>query len=155
MKYYLGKMKLLLMATFIIFIGLIFTWYKLFGDMRSEQNYGPGYQTTESITPTQKSKADLTIDYGGGKTISYVNIELNESDTAYSLLVKKMNETGSPIKTRSYDLGLMVESINNITASSAYFWSYSVNGQTGNVAADKYILKDGDKIEWKFTKIQK
>ncbi len=153
MKYYLGKMKLLLVAVFIVFVGLIFTWIKLFGNLQPTQNNNPENQTYGSTTPEQKLKADLSVDYGSGKTISYEGIEINDGDTAYSILVKKMNETGSPVQTKSYDFGLMVESINNITASPTYFWSYAVNKAAGSVAADKYTLKDGDKVEWKFTPI--
>jgi hypothetical protein len=154
MKYYLGKMKLLLVTVFIIFIGLIFTWSKLFGNLQPGQNNNSENQTGGTVTPSQKYKVDLIVDFGNGKVTSYEGVEVKEGDTVYSLLTKKMNETGSPVTAKSYDFGLMVESINNISASATHFWSYSVNEQAGNVAADKYILKNGDKVEWKFTIIQ-
>ena len=31
-------------------------------------------------------------------------------------------------------------------------WIYFVNGKSGEVAADKYELKNGDKVEWKYMK---
>ena len=49
---------------------------------------------------------------------------------------------------------MMVESIDGISASSTHFWSYFINGTAGNVAADKYILQNGDVVEWKYTPIQ-
>ena len=136
------------------FTGLIFTWSKLVGNLNPSQNNNVENPISDTITPSQKYKVDLTVNFGNGKVTSYGGVEIKEGDTVLSLLTKKMNETGSPVKTKSYDFGLMVESINNISASTNYFWSYSVNGQAGNVAADKHVLKDGDKVEWKYTKIQ-
>jgi hypothetical protein len=31
-------------------------------------------------------------------------------------------------------------------------WIYLINGKSGDMAADKYILKPEDKIEWKYLK---
>lgn len=154
MKYYLGKMKLLLVAVAIVLAGLVFTWLKLFGNLHPQQSSLEN-QAAGSISTVQKYKADLTVDYGNGKVTSYENIEINEGDSAYSLLVKKMNETGSSVTTKSYGFGLMVESINTVLASQDHYWAYSVNGQMGSVAADKYILKNADKVEWKYTPLQR
>ena len=84
-------------------------------------------------------------------TKSEEEFEHKEGETAYSLLVKKMNETGSSVTTKTYDFGIMVESINGISGNANFFWQYSVNGQMGQVAADNYTLKNKDKVEWKYT----
>ena len=41
----------------------------------------------------------------------------------------------------------------NESTNSDQGWIYIVNGQMGDVAADKYILKEGDRIEWKLTTV--
>lgn len=151
MKYYLSKMKWLLIAVSIISAGFLFTWFNLLGNINPVNN---AEDQSISITPGQKIKVDLYIDNGSGKVTSYDDTEINEGDTSYSVLFKKMNETGTPVLTKNYDFGMMVESINGIAASDSHFWSYSVNGQPGTVAADKYLLKEGDAVEWKYTKIQ-
>lgn len=69
-------------------------------------------------------------------------------------LLKKAKEINYEVTTKTYDFGLMVESINGIKNGAENFWSYSINGKMGSIAADKFILKDGDKVEWKFTKIE-
>ena len=154
MKYQLNKLKLLLFAVGIVFLGVVVSWFKLFGNLQPDKNNSFENQVNTSITPSQKLKVNLLIDFGGGKTTSYENVEVNENDTVYSLLVKKTKETNYEVTTKTYDFGLMVESINGVSASSSNYWSYSVNGQMGNVAADKFILNDGDKVEWKYTPIQ-
>lgn len=151
MKYYLNKMKWLLIAVSIIAVGFLFTWFNLLG------NINPGNDTGNQnviTTPGQKIRVDLYVDNGNGKITSYDDTEINEGDTAYSVLFMKMKETGTQVLTKNYEFGMMVESVNGIAASASHFWSYSVNGQPGTVAADKYLLKEGDAVEWKYTKIQ-
>jgi hypothetical protein len=154
MKYYLNKLKFLVLAGLILFVGFIFTWFKIINIGKPGQNVTDGSGVAVTITPGQKSYANLYVDFGNGKVISYEALNIEANDTAYSLLVKKMNETGIVVQTKKYDFGLMVESIDNISASSTYFWSYLINGQAGSVAADKYILQDNDVIEWKYTQIK-
>lgn len=152
MKYTFDKLKMLLLAVGIVFVGFIFTWFKFFNILQPNQT--PDNQVSDQITSAEKIIVELSIDPGTGKTTVYEGIGTNQGETAYSLLVKKMNETGSSVVTKNYDFGMMVESIDNVTANDSYFWSYSVNGTAGNVAADKYVLQNGDKVEWKYTKIQ-
>jgi len=154
MKYYLSKIKFLVLASLILLTGFLFTWFKFINVGKPGQNESSENQLATTTTPKQKSFASLSVDFGNGKITSYEAVEINTNDTAYSQLVKKMNETGSLVVTKKYNQGIMVESIDNISASSSYFWSYSVNGQSGSVAADKYILKDKDLVEWKYTPIQ-
>lgn len=89
MKYYFSKLKLLLLAVGIIFLGFIFIWLKLFGNIqpKNDNNVGNGINT--SITPSRKLRVSLLIDFGGGRTTSYEGVEVNENDTVYSLFVKK------------------------------------------------------------------
>ena len=153
MKYTFDKLKLLLLAVGIVFAGFIFTVFRI-GILQPNDNGSYNPQTTVSLTPPEKIKAGLLVEFEGGKTILYEDVEVNVGESAYSLLTKKMNETGSVVTTKSYDFGMMVESIDGISASSTHFWSYSVNGVAGNISADKYILQNGDVVEWKYTPIQ-
>jgi hypothetical protein len=153
MKYYLSKIKFLVLASLILFTGFLFTWFKFINVGKPEENINSENQLDTTTTPKQKSIANLSVDFGNGKITSFEVVEINTNETAYSLLVKKMNETGSPVVTKKYNQGIMVESIDNVSASSSFFWSYSVNGQPGSVAADKYLLKNNDLIEWKYTPI--
>ena len=53
------------------------------------------------------------------------------------------------VATKSYDFGVMVESIEDIAGSGGKYWQYEVNGVVGNIAADKYKLRDGDEVIWR------
>ncbi len=144
---------MLLLAVAIIGIGFIFVWAKLLGNL-SPSNISETDPDATGSASLQEQKVDLYVDYGNGKTTSYEGIIIDTKSTVLSILKKKLEQTGSTVTTKSYNFGAMVESINGITNNSEYFWAFSVNGQPGSISADKYILKNGDVVEWKYTKIQ-
>lgn len=48
-------------------------------------------------------------------------------------------------------VGVYITSIDNKAATETKWWLYQVNGVYPNVAADRYIVTDGDNIVWKYT----
>jgi len=153
MKYYANKIGIFLTAIVIVFIGFILIWFRYSDIFKSGVN--PESQNTSSLTtPEKELQANLTLNFGNGRVVSYPQIKIKAGETAYSILLNKMGEVDSQVKTKKYDFGMMVESIDNISANESYFWSYLVNGQSGSIASDKYVLKDGDTVEWKYIKIQ-
>jgi hypothetical protein len=59
------------------------------------------------------------------------------------------------IDTKSYSgIGEMVLSIDGVAPDSKHFWEFFVNGKSSNVGASSYVLKAGDKIEWKLSEIK-
>jgi hypothetical protein len=103
MKYYLSKIKFLVLASLILFTGFLFTWFKFINVGKPEENINSENQLDTTTTPKQKSIANLSVDFGNGKITSFEVVEINTNETAYSLLVKKMNETGSPVVTKKYN----------------------------------------------------
>ncbi len=85
----------------------------------------------------------LIIDYGNGTIETLENFELTDfNTTAFDALNKWCD-----IEFTDYgDMGLIVESINNIKGN----WLYSVNDESPGVSAQKYNLKNGDIIKWTF-----
>ena len=90
-----------------------------------------------------------------GAILSPVEIEIEEDDTVYSVLVEA---------ARKYEIHLE----NNGSAEMAYIsginylyeldfgdmsgWVYRVNGESPSVGCSDYILSDGDSIEWHYTR---
>ena len=50
-------------------------------------------------------------------------------------------------------IGEFVVSIDGMKPDSKHFWEFFVNGKSSNVGASSYVLKEGDKIEWKLSAI--
>ncbi|OGF99712.1 hypothetical protein A2Y99_01940 [Candidatus Gottesmanbacteria bacterium RBG_13_37_7] len=99
----------------------------------------------QTITPA-KQAVTVEIVFGGSGNMTGSSL----SNNAYQVLndVVKSNKIG--IETKQYKFGLMVEKIGDRKNSTSAFWSYSVNGKMGNIAADKYLVYPGDKVVWKY-----
>lgn len=100
-----------------------------------------GKQTQEEI----KQTVTLKITTNEGKTYDYP-IEYKESLTAFDLF----KWAGVEVTVKEYDFGTFVEGISGVKGEKGYFWIYYVNSQPAMQAADKYTLKPGDVIEWKY-----
>ena len=72
-----------------------------------------------------------------------------DGQTALSLLQKS-----HAVTTKSYgDLGEMVTSIDGVTADSAHFWAFYVNGAMASAGAASYKTSAGQTISWKLEEI--
>jgi len=83
------------------------------------------------------------------ETLSFTN-----DTNAYELLTLLLNQNDIEYEVTQYDFGVFVTSIGDLDSNAQNSWLYSVNGETGQVAADAYTISDGDTIEWKFKPIE-
>lgn len=99
----------------------------------------------------QTEEAVLIIDNGiQPRTFT---MEFEEGMTAFDLLKNKTEEIGLVLKTKTYDIGILIEAIGSEeNGQDGKYWLYYVNGEMPMVASDKNEIKVGDKVEFKFEK---
>lgn len=98
----------------------------------------------------KKETVLLVIDNSEGTPKAFT-AEFNEGITAFDLLKNKAEELNIPLKTKTYDIGILVEAIGDKeNGEDGKYWLYYVNGEMPMVAADKKEIKPGDKVEFKF-----
>jgi len=77
---------------------------------------------------------------------------LDEGASVYDAMNKiqsnKENNFSFQIKDYS-DLGYFIEGINKVMGTPGKYWIYYVNDKKASVGISKYILNDGDLINWK------
>lgn len=103
-------------------------------------------------TPTSEQNQNQTfvieqkINYAGLKPEETTNNQVTEDQSALDLL----NKTKSiEIKESSY--GKLVDSIEGVKNNTdSKYWLYYINGEPASVGAADYMLKQNDKIEWRF-----
>lgn len=101
-----------------------------------------GFYTSKVASQGKNTKIDYIISNTNSTTVfdalkSYT--ESNEIDLKYS---------------NNSKYGIFVESIIGIkNGDEGKYWQYYVNGVLGDVAADKKMVKAGDKVEWRFEKV--
>jgi hypothetical protein len=137
---------------FIIIVGILvigsvaISRIPLFRQMGKPQLATQNQVVKETIP--QKSSVTVTID--DGQNIStYSGIP---AGNAFDALTLAASQSGTQIVTKQYDFGIFIQKIGTKESGKDMAWIYFVNGKSGNEAADKYTLYDGDQVEWKYTK---
>lgn len=104
--------------------------------------------------------AKLIIGFGNldeNSTMTFESVTTSES-TAYGILLAAQTQANySVTATTHYQWGLFIESIGNwgncggCQNEDGYWWTYFVNDESGQVAANRQIVNNGDTIEWLYT----
>ena len=104
--------------------------------------------------------AKLKIGFGNldeNSTMTFESVTTSES-TAYGILLAAQTQANySVTATTHYQWGLFIESIANwgncggCQNEDGYWWTYFVNDENGQVAANRQIVNNGDTIEWLYT----
>lgn len=108
---------------------------------------GPARAPAISISDNGFSPAatgiSLTIDFGNGTLQEFTNLN---GTNAY-----EVTSSVTAVGVEWYGDLVYVTSISGVAenATANLYWQYWVNGKLGGSAANKYILSDGDSIEWK------
>lgn len=87
-----------------------------------------------------------------GQDIQNYEIVLATSTTVFSALQDLSQQEKFTVTYKVYpEMGVLVQGINGVVnGTDDKYWQYWVDGILGEVAANKKLLKAGDKVEWKF-----
>ena len=93
-----------------------------------------------------------------GIILKKTKFELKDNESVFDILVKatrkyRIHMEYQGASNNQYN-SVYIQGINNIyefSCGELSGWMYNVNGNYPNIGADKYILKDGDNIEWRYT----
>ena len=105
----------------------------------------PSQQTTQN----REISVSLSIDgLYDAKSIT------TQPDETFLSLLQRLNVTDPRLllKTKEYSgLGVLVEGIGELqNGTDNKYWQYTVNGVMPQIGADKFIVSNGDQIEWSF-----
>jgi len=72
-----------------------------------------------------------------------------DGQTAFELLKSQVQ-----VAYKEYDFGVFIESINGLAGDESHYWALYVNGEYAQAGADQTILNQGDKIEFRYERIE-
>ena len=119
----------------IILLAIVIFGGSLLGNWVSQR------ETPKSVAGIQNQFQPVVV-----KTIAY---DGQDGKTAIDLL-----KASYDIKTEDSSMGAFVTSIDNTANTKDTFWMFYVNNELASTSADKFQTKNGDKIEWRFEKLQ-
>jgi len=88
--------------------------------------------------------------YSSGVLLPERTMTLQSGESVLSLLQK----SGAAVQSGSSFLGVYVSSIGGLrekACGGTSGWVYEVNGVRPSTSCDKYLLKNGDVVVWKYT----
>jgi len=103
--------------------------------------------TPAKIQSTSKeNKEKITVIVGEEK----IYLSVIPNTTFYNALIEAKTENKISFSGKNYPgLGFFVTSIEKLHSSDGRYLFYYVNGKEATVGVSKYLLKNGDIIEWK------
>jgi len=144
-----GLNKKILLVVIVTAILLIVLGYGIL----AYQTYWPKSSSEKPLTFEKELRGEVSyiINYGEGNIKEY-QLDTSENSTVFSLLEELAKRENFEIETTSYpEMGIFVKSISGAEGGTDdKWWQYWVNGNLGEVAADKKEIKAGDIIEWRF-----
>ncbi|OGF52522.1 hypothetical protein A3I27_02815 [Candidatus Giovannonibacteria bacterium RIFCSPLOWO2_02_FULL_43_11b] len=96
----------------------------------------------------------LIFDYGDSRREVFANEEFKQGENLFNFTKNELAAKNIIFEFQKYpSLGKMVTKIGDKKNSAeGGYWQYWINGNYASVGASEYLLKPGDKIEWKFSK---
>jgi hypothetical protein len=145
MEGFLMKKRLLIIVGLLIFSGVV--W----------KGWGQSDQTREQIKSVvmesepavDEGQVELVVDFSEGEVATFSAV-IEQGATVLSVLKGVLLGEGVGLEAKEYDFGVLVEAIGGRENSQDRAWIYFVNGQAGEVAADRKEVVGGDVVEWKY-----
>lgn len=114
---------------------------------------------TEHAAETEKQQISVTFsincaraaDYGKDVPRYFImpsSVFVNSGITAFDILKQQCREKGISLQYKSENYIQSINGLSEKDCGAASGWMYSVNGKRPPKPASKYILNDGDVIEW-------
>jgi hypothetical protein len=101
---------------------------------------------------TQVSQSSVTFVLNTGEDIATYDGII--ASTVFEALTAVGSQAAIPVENKQYDFGVFVEKIGDKSNTEDKAWIYYVNNTSGDMAADKKIIKTGDIVEWRYEKPQ-
>lgn len=143
----MDKKKFLLISVLVVFLVGLGLWVK--EEERTE--VGQAGEVDQGRQTGEIEKVSLVLDFGEGKISTY-SAKIKDSTTVWEVLSRVAKENDFNLVSEDSDFGVFIKEIGGKANTKDQFWLYFVNGKMGEVAADKYELKTGDLVEWKYEK---
>ena len=106
-------------------------------------------------TPAAMRSVNLMLDFGNGEVRTWNTVSWHEAMSVVDLLTMVGNVDGINVVTEGTDeKNLVVTAVSDVATNKESRWQYWVNNTHEPRIANKYFLKPGDIVVWKFAKEQ-
>lgn len=120
------------------------------GNQSTDSNFS--LETNPTATPSPVSTPDVTPTPDVAPAAAIISLEASSSSkTALDLLLAHEPD----VQYKEYEFGVFIESIAGFPSNDQNYWAVYHNGAYATTGADKLKLKKGDKVEFKYEKVER
>jgi len=147
------KVSYILIFLILVLAGLFLYWPKEKSEKKVEDILQPPVAEKSSVDSSliQKivTKAQVNFIVGDKK----YSAAILPGQSVYEAMQILSSTTSFTFKAKYYpSLGYFIDEINGVKNTDGFYWTLYVNDTYSTVGAAQVILKDGDKVEWKYEK---
>lgn len=102
------------------------------------------------VSQAAPAPVEVAVKFDQKKTIT----QAVTATTAFAALEKLAQEKGWTLATKDYAFGKLVESIDGVKSNQKLVWIFYVNGAAADRASDKFELRSGDEVEWRYEAVK-
>ena len=144
-------------AALILAAAVTFVWLT---DIKAPSDYSGSDVTKENVIGdvTLTIRCDTIVDKSSaphiprdGVVLDTSTFDLAEGETVYDILAQAARKNGISIDVNSVGYVSGIAYIYELDFGSLSGWMYFVNGESPNVSCNRYVLSDGDEIEWLYS----
>lgn len=142
---------------FLLVLFILFTLYVAFFltvNTTNENGMDAGVNVENNVNENQEEVNEQLSEKSEEKEniISYFFDANDEEATVFSGLLNYSEKNNiEVVYNNNYSFGVFIESISGIkNGDDGKYWQYYINDILGDVAADKKVLEEGNKVEWRF-----
>ncbi|GGA33798.1 hypothetical protein GCM10007416_03160 [Kroppenstedtia guangzhouensis] len=120
----------------------------------SGRSEGSSPSAPKGSVPQSTATISITGDRGV-RILPATRVEIQQGDTVYDVLLRVTRQHGIQMEARGSGKTLYVEGINNLyefDGGPESGWMYRVNGVFPNYSAGVYVVRNGERIEWLYTR---
>ena len=107
-------------------------------------------QAPEEVALT---RGTIVIDFKGSpatRAPATATFGVQQSQPAWDVVRQTIGENNLTYDDFGGNLGVFITGFYGVKAEGNHFWEFSVNGKASEVGVSSYMVKDGDKLEFRY-----
>ena len=114
----------------------------------------PAATVTQEAPSDAAIKGTVVVDFTGApEELAKVEtaFEVGPESSAWDAVKMALGEDNLVFNDFGGDLGIFISGFNGVEAEGNHFWEFKVNGETAEVGVSKYVVQQGDVIEFVYS----
>lgn len=114
----------------------------------------PAATATQVLAANAAIAGTVKVDFTGApEELATIEapFEVEAESTAWDAIMAAIGEENLKYEDFGGDLGIFISGFNGVDAEGNHFWEFKLNGETAEAGVSKYMVQQGDVIEFVYS----